>query len=243
MQVAEYLSHLQRDADLLVKASERAGLSAPVPSCSQWDVLRLLSHLTRVHHWSAAIVSGLDRETFRFDPPTAESVHAVFAEGVVALSTALRSLPASRSVWTMFPDLPPALFWARRQAHETAIHRVDGELAAGLGVTEIDSAFAVDGIDELLMGMLPATLRVALDRPFTLTVAPLDANAGWTLQADSGGLRGSLGSVDNADLTIFGMAADLYRWLWNRAGDDEISLRGDLTLVDVWHERFRIGAR
>ena len=243
MQVADYVSHLQRDAELLVKASGRAGLAAPVPSCSQWDVLRLLSHLTRVHHWSAAIVNGLDRETFSFEPPTAESIHVVFDDGVRALTAALKSLPPSRSVWTMFSDSPPALFWARRQAHETAIHRVDGELAAGLGVTEIDSAFAVDGIDELLMGMLPNTVRVSLDRPFTVTVAPLDANAGWTLQADSGGLRGSVGSADNADLTVFGMAGDLYRWLWNRAGDDEVSLRGDLTLVDVWHERFRVGAR
>jgi hypothetical protein len=143
----------------------------------------------------------------------------------------------------MFSDQPAALFWARRQAHETAIHRVDAELAANLGVSDIESDFAVDGIDELLVEMLPATLRGAIERPFTLSVAPLDANAGWTLTASATGVRGERGAADHADLTVFGMASELYRWLWNRAADDDVSLRGDLSLVDLWRARFTVGSR
>ena len=53
----------------------------------------------------------------------------------------------------------PREFWARRQAHETTIHRADA-VAAGLGrrprsaELDLDPAFAVDGLDELLTGFL-----------------------------------------------------------------------------------------
>ena len=41
--------------------------------------------------------------------------------------------------------------WARRQAHETAIHRVDGESALGaLSGTPFEPSFGADGVDELL---------------------------------------------------------------------------------------------
>ena len=39
--------------------------------------------------------------------------------------------------------------WARRQAHETAIHRVDAELARRSAARSVPPAFAADGIDEL----------------------------------------------------------------------------------------------
>jgi uncharacterized protein (TIGR03083 family) len=243
VELTDYVSQLQSDTDLLLRATDRAGLAAAVPSCAGWDVLKLLTHLTRVHHWSAAILSGANRESFSFESPDQTQIKLVVEEGVSTLSAAIRAVPPGRSVWTMFGDLPPAMFWARRQAHETAIHRVDGELAAGLGVSEIDSAFAIDGIDELLVGMLPNRVTGPIGRPFVVTVAPLDANAGWTVSFGPDGVATRLGAVDAADLTAFGMAPDLYRWLWNRAGDDEVSLRGDLALADTWHQHVRIGSR
>jgi hypothetical protein len=50
-------------------------------------------------------------------------------------------------------------------------------------------------------------------------------------------------AVDNADLAVFGLASDLYRWVWNRAGDDDVSLRGDLALADRWRQDFTVRAR
>ena len=47
-----------------------------------------------------------------------------------------------------------AQVWARRQAHETAIHRYDAESASG-DVNGFDLDFAVDGIDEILVGFAP----------------------------------------------------------------------------------------
>ena len=39
--------------------------------------------------------------------------------------------PPTCECWTFLPAPSPLAMWARRQAHETAIHRVDAELAAG----------------------------------------------------------------------------------------------------------------
>jgi hypothetical protein len=48
---------------------------------------------------------------------------------------------------------------------------------------------------------------------------------------------------DDSELTVFGTASDLYRWAWNRAGDDDVSLRGDVALSDVWRSFCVVGAR
>ena len=43
--------------------------------------------------------------------------------------------PTTCECWTFLPAPSPRAMWARRQAHETAIHRVDAQLAAGLPVS------------------------------------------------------------------------------------------------------------
>ncbi|MGH9217172.1 MAG: maleylpyruvate isomerase N-terminal domain-containing protein [Acidimicrobiales bacterium] len=48
--------------------------------------------------------------------------------------------------FTWFRGDAPLTMWARRQAHETAVHRVDADLAAGWAST-FAPAFAADGID------------------------------------------------------------------------------------------------
>ena len=81
------------------------------------------------------------------DPDLLAWFRAGHAALVETLSTADPGL-----VCATFMDAPsPLAFWARRQAHETAIHRADAESASGLR-PEYDPEFAADGIDELIMG-------------------------------------------------------------------------------------------
>ncbi len=58
----------------------------------------------------------------------------------------------SGPVWTHLGP-GPASYWARRMAHETAVHRADGEIAVGTRPV-IDPVVAADGIAEWL-GFLP----------------------------------------------------------------------------------------
>lgn len=71
--------------------------------------------------------------------------------------------------------MAPATFWARRQAHETMVHRVDAELAAGCAAV-LDPGLAADAIDEWLW-LLRGPRRPALDG------SALPADAALHLQA------------------------------------------------------------
>ncbi|MCH7670054.1 MAG: maleylpyruvate isomerase family mycothiol-dependent enzyme [Acidobacteria bacterium] len=70
------------------------------------------------------------------------------------LVDALESAPPDVESFTFLPAPSPLAMWARRQAHETAIHRFDAENAAGIA-SEFDPTFAIDGIDELLAAFAP----------------------------------------------------------------------------------------
>ena len=63
------------------------------------------------------------------------------------LTEAIRAAGTDQ-VWA-FGSLAPATFWARRQAHETMVHRADAELTAGLPVV-LDPELAADAVDEWL---------------------------------------------------------------------------------------------
>src|SRR4029079_15425246 len=69
----------------------------------------------------------------------------------------LRAAPPDLVALSFLNDAPPPrAFWARRQAHETAIHMVDALATARSDDLGIDGALAVDGVAELLAGVLPA---------------------------------------------------------------------------------------
>lgn len=240
MEFAQYLAELQRQGRLLADSARQPGLRAAVPSCPGWTVARLLGHVTKVHHWAVAILRNGQPDGFTFAVPDDSELFEVYDAGLQAVADRLRATPDRAAVWTYLPAPSAKLFWARRMAHETAIHRVDAQLAAGFGVTDFAPDFAVDGIDELLTGAASRFDRSRLPGERTICLTPLDSNAAWTLTVGPQSLSCRPVAVDDADLSVFGLASDLYRWVWNRAGDDDVSLRGDLPLADRWREDFRV---
>ena len=158
MDTGQHIQVVQSAADQLLRAATSAGPQAPVPSCPGWTADRLVRHVTRVHHWAAAVL--------RRGRPEAGGVRAALGGRADRGLPARRAAPGrrpdhhprGRAVWTFYPADSPVAFWARRQAHETTIHRVDAELAAGTGVMEIDPDLAADGLAELLIDLAPARL-------------------------------------------------------------------------------------
>jgi uncharacterized protein (TIGR03083 family) len=239
-----YLDELQRQGQLLRSSARQSALSAAVPSCPGWTVARLLGHVTKVHRWAVAILRGGQPEGFQFSPPGDGELYEVYDAGLAQLLDQLRATPDRAAIWTIQPAASARLFWARRLAHETAVHRVDAQLAAGFGVQGFEPAFAVDGIEELLTGSPAARFdRSRLPGERSISLTPLDSNASWTLLVGPHLLSCRPLALDDADLSVFGLASDLYCWVWNRAGTEEISLRGDLALADLWRRDFRVGAR
>jgi uncharacterized protein (TIGR03083 family) len=252
MVIDRYADHIERDADLILRAADWAGLDALVPTCPPWTVRSLLQHVTKVHHWVSAILHGADHRRFVFDRPQDDDLVKVFLSGVDRLSADLRSAPDTLDVWTFLPPAEgsgsagsaAAHFWARRQAHETAIHRVDAQLAADYGVSDFDVAFAADGLEELLVEFVNGRFTAdGIVTPFSVTFTPLDLNRAWTVLADPAGLSSVAEARGDSDLIVFGNASELYRWAWNRADDQDVTLRGDLRVADEWRARFAVGAR
>src|SRR5215469_12422133 len=131
---------------------------------------------------------------------------AAGAERMIAAVTDAGSAEA----WA-FGRMAPATFWARRQAHETMVHRADAELAVGRAVV-LDAALAADGIDEwlwLLRGprrQAPGT--AALPPGAVLGLHAADDGCGtrdWLVSASADGITVRDG-IGPADLTVAGPA-------------------------------------
>jgi uncharacterized protein (TIGR03083 family) len=137
---------------------------------------------------------------------------------------------------TWWPADQTVGFWARRMAHETAVHRVDAELAAGESMA-VDADLATDGIDELLRVMLEGDWTDdPEDALMGQRVAIETGGRRWLITLDRGAVGVSEGEGD-ADESIEGDPSDVLLWLWGRAADDAITTSGDPGLHSLLRER------
>src|SRR5262249_46760911 len=111
-----------------------------------------------------------------------------FRDGHAALVRVLEHADPDLTCWSFLPAPSPLAFWARRQAHETGIHRADAECANGT-LTSYDPAFARDGIDELLLAFLPRPrTKFRADPPRTLLVHSTDTPGDWLVRVGPDGI-------------------------------------------------------
>ncbi|SEF51725.1 TIGR03083 family protein [Actinacidiphila yanglinensis] len=242
MRTIDSIAHLQREGELLADAAAEAGEHAPVPTCPGWSTGDLVRHTGTFHRWAARIVAERLPGPVPEDPmpegPTGAALLPWFRDGHGGLVRTLRAAGHETDCWTFLPAPSPLAFWARRQAHETAVHRVDAESARGGKLTSLDPAFAADGIDELLTGFHARSgSRVRAEQPRALRVRPTDADAAWTVRLSAGAAPRTERSTDGpADCELTGPAQDLYLVLWNRLPLDAATLTGDAALAALWRE-------
>lgn len=242
MEVAALINRLESDGKLLIAAALRAGWDAPVP-CTKWTVRQLVTHTGGIHRWAADIVTTCSQT---YDTPAAGAVGSGpgddelaewFENGHAALVATLRSAAPDLDCVTFLPADSPLHFWARRQAHETAIHRVDAEGAAGEDVAVFEVAFAQDGIAEVLRGFARRKSN-AVVRKATLG---LDAADGPSWLVTFGGERTEADESEDlvgTDVTVRGVSSDLYRWLWNRPSDAVVD--GDAEVAELWSNTVKV---
>jgi uncharacterized protein (TIGR03083 family) len=230
----EHIAHLERDGALLAVAADHAGWDAAVPG-TQWDVRALVTHTGGVHRWAAGVVrdgakSGDTAEGRAVGTgPGDGELLAWFREGHRALVHALRTAAPDVDCLTFLPAPSPLAFWARRQAHETAVHRADAEAARG-GVTPFDTEFAQDGCAEMLLGFA-ARKGNAIDRAATIALRPSDDGAPWLVTL--GGERiVSEQRAGDGDVVVTATSSDLYLWLWNRPS--AVTVGGDPAIAELW---------
>ncbi|MFG2295779.1 maleylpyruvate isomerase family mycothiol-dependent enzyme [Streptomyces sp. NPDC048603] len=248
MEITEYVKVLEREGGLLAETAEHVGTDAPVPTCPGWRVADLLRHTGAVHRWAAGFV-----EERRLDPVppgegpeiTGAELVAWYREGHADLVRVLSEAPADVQCWTFLPTAPTPLgFWARRQAHETTVHRLDSESARGYQLHEfgpVEPEFAEDGVDELLTGFhARGRSRVRTEEPKLLRIRAADTGAVWSVHLSHEPPRTITGDLGTADCEVTAEAAWLYAALWNRTPLEGPAVTGDLALARLWNENSRI---
>jgi uncharacterized protein (TIGR03083 family) len=240
MEPADYLAHLRADGDALAAAAGRAP-SAPVPTCPEWDMTDLVGHVGGVHHWVEHIVATGAQEYIKRDSPVPDARDAVldwYRSGLGELLTTLEAAGPETMVWNWRDRGPaPAAFWYRRMAHETAIHRWDGQHAAGQP-QPLSTDLAGDGIDEYLSFVSGWLARRPIEGlKGSLHLHATDSPGEWSLYLSSDGLEHRREHA-KADAAVRGPMSDLMLWLVNRIPPDAPSLQlfGDADLVTRWSQ-------
>jgi uncharacterized protein (TIGR03083 family) len=235
----DHIADVEREGTALLEAARAAGLDAPIAACPGWDVSRLVGHTGKVLERTAILVrEGLssppDNDRFvRF--PADETAFDRFAAVLDDTATALRDCDPDGPAWNFTGTDLTNGFWRRRMANEVAVHRADAELAAGR-VPVVDPARAVDGIDELLVVMLPfsAPLKgTGLTGSYHLHCT--DTEGEW-LTVFAGGHATTTREHAKGDVAVRGPASALFLWAWNRTGPgtEGLEIFGDPALVDSW---------
>ncbi|MFF5920008.1 maleylpyruvate isomerase family mycothiol-dependent enzyme [Streptomyces flavochromogenes] len=243
MKVVDHVDALETAGRALAAAAAEAGPDAEVPTCPGWRVRDLLRHTSMVHRWATDLVV---HARTAYQPGTGETsldgdeLLTYFREGHAGLVAALRAAPESLECWTFLPAPSPLAFWARRQAHETTVHRSDAESALAAGPRPVEPSVAVDGIDELLFQFHGRNRsRVRTTGPRTLRMRATDTGDVWTVRLSAtepprterdGRASGPV------DTELVGAADRLYLVLWNRLPFDAVTLTGDEEPARVWRE-------
>ncbi len=225
----------------LADAAERAGLDAAVPTCPEWRVRDLLQHTGAVHFWATAHVR--DRRESELEGelvdvvggwPSDEDLTTWFRIQHAKLMTVLTDADRDYPYWTWRAAPTEYSFWVARMAHETTVHAMDADAAAGRR-TPVPTDLAVDGVDDLVCGVVGGRSSAPdVAAPVTLSLVATDADRGWTVRLTPQRYDIATTADHDADCVVRAPAADLYRLVWHRAGAGEVDVSGNATALDAW---------
>lgn len=240
------LAEVSSSTATLADITSGADLTTRVPTCPDWTLRQLITHTGRGQRWAAAIVATRSPEPIPFRevpdgrlPDDPAEHQGWLASGASRLAEAVRSAGPS-PVWTHL-GMGPASYWARRMAHETAVHRADGQIAVGER-PEIDPVIAADGIDEWLTLLSAGGDSAPDERPalpdgavlhFHVTDDGLDGE--WLIRGRPGGITVETGH-GKGDAAVRGPASALLLVLLRRLplDDPAVQVIGNRALLDAW---------
>ncbi|MBH1937347.1 maleylpyruvate isomerase family mycothiol-dependent enzyme [Streptomyces sp. AV19] len=226
--------------DLLLTHVAHAATDTPIPTCPGWNLGNLLRHLAGTHAWATGVVAARAltpvpedqvNDVAGPDDEDPAALAARCAENAGHLAATLREAGPDTTVWTAGPGGTTA-FWARRMAHETAVHRADAAFATGARYA-LDGWAGVDALDEWI-GFS------------TSPEAPPLRGPGWTLHFSAG--EGAEWFVDltgpspvwrrgggDAAVSVRGGATDLLLLMYGRpVPEGRVEVRGDGELFARW---------
>ena len=238
-----HVAALAREGRAFRAAAAAADLDAQVRSCPAWTMRQLVSHVARVHRGVAmSVARGVVEPPALLPRPPEDGLLEWYDDGLARLVAALTPRRDG-------PPLPAtAVFWPRRMAHETAIHRWDAEQTAHGAAGEFAPTLAADGVGEVVEILLSprADLEPLASARGTVELASTDTGDRWLIRIEPGEVIGepldgrsfATGRRTRTDARISGPAAELYLLLWGRRQADELDgvrLAGDRGLARLIH--------
>ncbi len=150
-----YLDALTAQSARFVEVLRAADLKQPVPTCPDWTLYQLAEHVGQVHRGVTELITNRittppnpSEFAMAAAPEDADELGTWLHDGTAELVGAIRAAGPQTPVWTWSDDQRVG-FWARRTAHETAVHRADAELALGRKF-DLEPDLAADAISEWL---------------------------------------------------------------------------------------------
>jgi len=224
----EYVRLVAADAARLREVATM-GLEAPVPTCPGWSVGDVVHHTAEVYlHKVACTQQQRNPDPW---PPAEHAGRAtleLFDEATAALLAMFAAHGPDDPSYTWWDPEQTVGFWMRRMALETAVHRVDVEVAHDV-VTPVDPALALDGIDELLVAMLAGDewAQEGTAEPVDAAIRISAAGRSWTVTLDSARVDVVEAATSDVSVEVAGEPDAVFCWLWGRGGHEQLALAGD----------------
>lgn len=230
------------EGELLLGAAATAlphAAQATVPGCPDLTLAETLRHVGSVHRVTRLwIRDGGRPERWQRSPGEGDLISFV-RTGLSELLIEMRSHDPADFCDTWWPADRTHGFWRRRMTHETTVHRVDVQAAAGGWVDPIDHQVALDGIDELLF--LWFSHRLGELRMFSPQDGAVALSAGdrcWLAIFERGrclARRVDDAEARSADAMVSGNPTEVYLWSWGRLPDQSVRISGDQEAVgQLW---------
>ena len=245
-----YVAEIEASTAGLAEILAENDQSLPIPTCPEWTLRQLVTHVGRAHRWAAEITRTRSDVPIPFRavpdgklPDDRSEQCAWLRAGAARIVGAVREA-GSDLVWS-FTGSVPADYWLRRMAHETLVHRADAQLAAGADPEPvIEAEIAADAIDEWLMlstgGLGNSDERAkALPAGAGLHLHATDDGLGgrgeWMIRRDADALTVERGHA-KGDAALTGPAVSLLLVLMRRrpVSDPAVTAYGDRAVLDSW---------
>ncbi|GAA5064062.1 uncharacterized protein (TIGR03083 family) [Thermocatellispora tengchongensis] len=245
-----YCREIAEQTGMIRRLLADADLSTPVPTCPGWSLATLVRHVAgNLHTLDAAVRNGsadapdtpVPADTGR-DAEKPGVLDAWLADGATRCAASLRKAGADVevSVWGL-EQLSGA--WARRAAHDAAVHRADAAFALGQGYT-LAQDLAADAVDELLE--LFQDLRDSVPRLAGLrgrnrsihlhaTDTPPELTAEWLIELEPEGFAWRRAHA-KAGVALRAPLADLLLILYRRLPPTtaRAQIIGEKEILDFW---------
>lgn len=234
------LDVISAEVALLVTSARGQRPERGVPACPGLNIGETVRHVGSGFRLALEWIRlGEEPTAWQRNPVEGQDVFDFVLASASALLDEISDHDPEDPCATWWPQQPNYGFWCRRFAHETTVHRMDVQAAAGLTVDPVADEVSLDGIDEVLTLWFSHKLDVLGVRGTREgSVAIRAGEEVWLARCGPTGASAWSVSPDEADIADAEVSADpmtMYRWLWGRLPDSMVNPVGDHdAIAQMW---------